>query len=174
MKVRRVVTGHDEHGKSVVVHDGIPPRTKDFEHTPGFSLSIAWATAADDPASSVDITQFLTSVVPSARESALHIVTFPPDSVMQSPAFNAAAAIQEHAKEAPGLVDYFERDNPGMHKTPTVDYGIILEGEIWLELDDAKLVHLQQRDVVVQNGTRHAWRNKSANSATVAFILLGL
>jgi quercetin dioxygenase-like cupin family protein len=173
MKVRRVVTGHDENGKSVVAHDGTPPRSKDFECTPGFSLSIVWTTDAGAPPSDQDATPTLKSVVPRSGESALHIVTFPPDTVMQGPTFDPAAAIQEHATEAPGLVDFFEPDHPGMHTTPTVDYGIVLEGEIWLELDDGKLVHLQQHDVVVQNGTRHAWRNKGAKPAKLAFVLLG-
>lgn len=173
MNVRRVVTGRDENGKSIVAQDGIPPRTRDFEHTPGFSLSIAWATVAGNRGSALDVTPALKSIVPGPGESALHIVTFPPDAVMQSGAFNQTAAVHEHATEAPGLVDFFEPDNPGMHTTPTVDYGIVLEGEIWLELDDGKLVHLRQHDIVIQNGTRHAWRNKSAKSTTMAFVLFG-
>jgi quercetin dioxygenase-like cupin family protein len=60
-----------------------------------------------------------------------------------------------------------------MHKTTTVDYALVFEGEIWLELDDAKTVHLTKGDVVVQNGTRHAWRNKGTASATMLFFLNG-
>ena len=77
------------------------------------------------------------------------------------------------AEESPGLVELFEVDNPGMHTTPTVDYGVVLEGEVWLELDDGKTVHLKQHDVVVQNGTRHAWRNKGEKPVTMAFVLMG-
>ena len=60
-----------------------------------------------------------------------------------------------------------------MHTTPTVDYGVVLDGEVWLELDDGKTVHLKEHDVVVQNGTRHAWRNKGTKPATMAFVLIG-
>ncbi|MEQ1902501.1 MAG: hypothetical protein ABL866_17430 [Devosia sp.] len=102
----------------------------------------------------------------------LHIATFPPDAVMQSPSFNPAATVQEHAAQAPGLVNYLEQDNPGTHKTPTVDYAI-LSGEICLELDDGKLIHLRQHDLVVQNATRHALRNPVPQSATLAFVLFG-
>ena len=74
---------------------------------------------------------------------------------------------QEHRSP---LVE-FEPD--GMHRTPTVDYGIVLDGEIWLELDEGRSALLRQHDVVVQNGTRHAWRNKSNRPATLAFVLIG-
>jgi quercetin dioxygenase-like cupin family protein len=60
-----------------------------------------------------------------------------------------------------------------MHTTPTVDYGIVLDGEIWLELDDDKTIHLKEHDIVVQNGTRHARRNKGGKPVTMAFILIG-
>jgi len=59
-----------------------------------------------------------------------------------------------------------------MHTTPTVDYGIVLDGEIWLELDN-ETVHLKRHDIVIQNGTRHAWRNKGTAPATLAFVLIG-
>ena len=60
-----------------------------------------------------------------------------------------------------------------MHKTNTVDYAVVYEGEIWLELDDGKAVHLERGDVVVQNGTRHAWRNKGTKPVTMMFFLNG-
>jgi len=101
------------------------------------------------------------------------MVTFPPDSVMADPTFDGFAAGREHAEQSPGLVDFFEPDAPGMHTTPTIDYGIVLEGEIWLELDDGETVHLKKHDVIVQNATRHAWRNKSATSTKMAFVLIG-
>jgi quercetin dioxygenase-like cupin family protein len=60
-----------------------------------------------------------------------------------------------------------------MHKTNTVDYAVVYEGEIWLELDDAKTIRLKRGDVVVQNGTRHAWRNKRTTTVTMLFFLNG-
>ncbi len=60
-----------------------------------------------------------------------------------------------------GLADHFEKEDPGMHKTNTVDYSVDYEGEIWLELDDAKTIHLKRGDGVVQNGTRHAGGTKA-------------
>ncbi len=101
------------------------------------------------------------------------VVTFAPDSVMMSKDFNPAAAGMEFAAELPDLAAKFEMDNPGMHTTNTVDYGIVLEGEIRLELDDGKQVHLKPHDIVIQNGTRHAWRNKGDKPVKIAFIMVG-
>jgi len=60
-----------------------------------------------------------------------------------------------------------------MHKTNTVDYAVVFEGEMWLELDDGKTLHLEKGDVVVQNGTRHAWRNLGTAPVTMLFFLNG-
>ena len=80
-------------------------------------------------------------------------VTFPPDSVMMSPSFDPAAVGAEYMSRLPGLAERFEPESPGMHTTDSVDYGILMEGEISLELDDGKTVALKPGDVVVQNGT---------------------
>jgi hypothetical protein len=55
--------------------------------------------------------------------------------------------------------DHFDRSAPGMHTTDTIDYGVVVRGEMTLELDDGKVIHLRQGDCIVQNGTRHRWRN---------------
>lgn len=101
------------------------------------------------------------------------IVTFPPDEVRMSANFDPVAAGNEQLAATPGIAETFEKDNPGMHTTPTVDYAVVLDGEIWLELDDGKVVHLKRHDTVVQQGARHAWRNRSTKPATLAFVLLG-
>lgn len=70
-----------------------------------------------------------------------------------------------------------QRDEPlepdGMHTTPTVDYGLVLQDEIVLELDDGQCTQLSAGDIVIQNGTRHAWRNRSDKPVTMAFVLIG-
>ena len=60
-----------------------------------------------------------------------------------------------------------------MHTTDTVDYGVLLDGELHLELDNRATRRLTPHDVVVQNGTRHAWRNRSDKPATMLFVLVG-
>jgi mannose-6-phosphate isomerase-like protein (cupin superfamily) len=64
-------------------------------------------------------------------------------------------------------------DDLGMHTTDTIDYDIVLSGEVWMEVDDGVEVHLKPFDFVVQNGTRHAWRNKSTKNCVVLSVLFG-
>jgi quercetin dioxygenase-like cupin family protein len=66
-----------------------------------------------------------------------------------------------------------EPDAPGMHTTDTIDFEVVLEGEIWLELDDGATMHLRPGDTVVQNGTRHAWRNNGTETARLAVFICG-
>ena len=62
---------------------------------------------------------------------------------------------------------------PGMHTTDTIDYGVVVRGEMTLELDDGQKVHLRQGDCIVQNGTRHRWRNPLPEPCLMAFISVG-
>ena len=173
MKARRVVTGHSG-GKAVFASDGASPKAKVYNSVPGQASVLLWATPATPTVPSPgEAVTAKTGYVPGPGETRLLFVTFPPDAVMMSPSFNPAAAGAEFMEHMPELASKFEMDNPGMHTTDTVDYGIVLEGEVWLELDDGKQVHLQQHDVIVQNGTRHAWRNKSDKPVKMAFVLIG-
>jgi quercetin dioxygenase-like cupin family protein len=73
----------------------------------------------------------------------------------------------------PGMAAHMEPDHPGMHTTDTVDYEYVVSGEIDLELDDGATVHLVAGDTVVQNGTRHAWRNRGTEPCTMVVVLVG-
>ncbi|MEU5339705.1 MULTISPECIES: cupin domain-containing protein [unclassified Streptomyces] len=170
--VRRVVTGVSSSGKPVIVSDGEPPRTLQYVHTPGFARSLVWNTSAP-AAPSADPTEALTSFVPAPGETIALTVTFPPSSVYADPGWDPAAAGAEQLEATPGLTELFEPDAPGMHTTPTVDYGVVLEGEIVLDLDGGETAALGPGDIVVQNGTRHAWRNDGTEPATVLFVLIG-
>lgn len=132
-----------------------------------------WATAPVPvlAAEVFDPTPILESFHPPPGGTQFMFVTFPPDSVMQALEFDGAAARAENVRAVPGIGERFEPS--GMHKTDTVDYGIVLEGEIWLELDDGQLEHLGKHDVVVQYGPRHAWRNRTDKPTLMAFVLIG-
>jgi quercetin dioxygenase-like cupin family protein len=71
------------------------------------------------------------------------------------------------------LAPWADPDNPGMHRTPSIDYDIVLSGTVGLELDDGTEVTLRPGDVVVQNGTRHRWHNRGDGIARVASIMIG-
>jgi hypothetical protein len=174
MRVRRVVTGLSAAGLSTVISDGPAPRAADFATIPGFSNVTMWSTPAGvrHEARRQDPTMDLTTLLPEPGGSTFFIVRFPPDSVMAS--IDPEAAGAEQARELPGLADTFDPQRPGFHATPSIDYVILLEGELWLELEEGEQVHLNQGDVVIQNGTWHAWHNRSDNGAVIAAISLGL
>jgi mannose-6-phosphate isomerase-like protein (cupin superfamily) len=170
---RLIVTSHQNGTSSTGLDQSIP--AKPFTSVPGFDTTLIWGTAAvpSVPWDGRNIADGRKSVLPEVGETRLMKVTFPPDSVMMSPNFDPAAAGAEYMSRLPGLAERFEPESPGMHTTDSVDYGILLEGEISLELDDGKTVALKAGDVVVQNGTRHAWRNPGTKPATLIFVLIG-
>lgn len=169
---RRVVTGH-LNGKSVVKSDEIV-ETYEFKSVPGYLHTQIWTNpSTPDLRQEQRFDQYPDSIVPGPGGTSLLFVTFPSDAIFSSPAFDGEASRKESLDRLRGLADHFEKDDPAMHKTNTVDYAIVFEGEIWLELDDGKIVHLNRGDIVVQNGTRHAWRNKSKNPVTMLFFLNG-
>lgn len=172
--VRRVVTAERD-GRSYVMSDGPVSNTHNFAAVPGFQTTLAWEASAVPslPFDGKDPVAQVVSMLPSPHGSSFIIVQFPPDSVMASPDFDPEAAGAEQMKFLPGLAETFDPDGSGKHKTMTVDYDIILEGELWMELDDGELTHLKAGDVVIQNGTRHAWRNLGDKPARMASILIG-
>jgi hypothetical protein len=97
---------------------------------------------------------------------------FAPDSSAPEPRRPGRAG-RRSRREAPGLLDVFEPDNPGMHTTDSVDYGICLEGEMHLELDNGQEIRLTPGACVVQQGTRHAWHNRSDKPALMCYVLIG-
>jgi quercetin dioxygenase-like cupin family protein len=174
MKIRRVVAGN-VNGKSVFLTDGDTPHTYNYKHVPGFSTSLIWSTSQDQELteSSQDPVGPRSSLLPAQGESRFMMVSFPPDSIFLSESFDFQAAIAEQQEHLIGLFEAFEPEQPGMHKTHTVDFAVIVKGPIWLELDDGQERKLEAGDVVVQQGNRHAWRNKGVEEAVVSFVLLG-
>jgi len=176
MKIRRVVAGTGPDGKAQVISDEAAPRAIDFAQVPGFSPTLLWATppmpevgmgTVADPTPSIE------SWLPGPGATRLLMVRFPPDATMMRTDFDPAAFGAEFAQGVPGLAETFEPDSPGMHRSDSLDYDVVLEGEITLELDDGKEVVLKKNDVVVQHGNRHAWRNKGTAPALMLFVLIG-
>ena len=169
---RRVVTGIRD-GKSVFMSDGPVPNAHHYASLPGHMTSVVYATPSRPklPQDEAEQAPPRMHVPPAPGETRLMVVVFPPDSVFATA--NIGDAIAEQSEHIPGLIEAFEPDAPGMHTTDTVDYDIVLDGEIWLELDDGAETRLTQGDIVVQCGTRHAWRNKSDRTATLCFVLIG-
>lgn len=173
LHLRRVVTGYDAAGAAVVLLDGPTPVASAYEQIPGMMTRLVWATSAEGriPGRVDDPTSPTLSHLPAAGETRLIVATFPPDSVFAAADFQPELAAAENHRLSPGLADLFEPD--GFHRTDSVDYGIVLDGELCLELDNGARTRLQKHDIVVQNGARHAWRNETDRPATVAFVLIG-
>jgi hypothetical protein len=169
---RRIVT-ENVNGKSSVQSDESMP-AYEFSTGPGYQHTLIWVNPTTPELNKQQrFDSYPDSVVPGPGGTSLHFVTFPPASVFVDPSFDGEAARNEALVRLKGLADHFEKEDPAMHKTNTVDYSLVYDGEIWLELDDGETLHLKRGDVVVQNGTRHAWRNKSTQPVTMLFLLNG-
>lgn len=133
-EVRRVVTGHNEQGKSIIAID---------EVAAGERFTVVWTTGKS-PADNLDPADGGARQVGLVQPggSVLRIGVLPPGA------------------------------HSAMHRTHSVDYGIVLEGEVDMEVDDGATVHLKQGDVVVQRGTIHAWINRSDKPCKMAWILI--
>jgi len=174
-QIRRVVTGTDSEGKSVFVSDGPAPHSHDFEFQPGQAQTRIWFT--DQPPTTRppagEPTSVSGPVVAAPGGASFVVVQYAPDSVVHDPRFDPARLGGELKTFAPDLAAAFEPDAPGMHRTASVDYGVVVSGEIWLELDDGAEARLLPGDTVVQIAARHAWRNKTDRPAVVAFVITG-
>jgi hypothetical protein len=121
---RRIVTGHAD-GKSVV-QSGAQIQPYSFKSVPGYQHSLIWLNAATpDLRQPQTFDRYPDSVVPGPGGTNLHFVTFPPAAVFADPSFDGQAARDEALIRLPGLADHFEREDPAMHKTNTVDYAIV-------------------------------------------------
>ncbi|MBK8957043.1 MAG: cupin domain-containing protein [Proteobacteria bacterium] len=171
--MRRIVTGHDAQGKSVFIADGEAPNRITLDGRPGWELNTLWSTKG-------------TPGVPASGDPSLHLDTYLPATPGTRFIFATWPGRQDQARNAdpetlraeynakvPGMGHAHEKDNHGMHTTDTVDYVVILTGEVWLELDDGKEVLVKAGDCVVQNGTRHRWHNRSDTPCTMAAVMLG-
>jgi quercetin dioxygenase-like cupin family protein len=141
--MRLVVTGHKKSRKSVFLSDGECPRVE--IKTSGNEMTEVWATQGTPviPVTRGDPTIDTSSFFPGAGDTSVKVMRMPPGA------------------------------ESGMHTSDTIDYGIMLSGEVWLELDNGAEVHLKQGDFVVQNGTRHNWKNKGKKACVIAFVLIG-
>jgi len=174
--MKRVVTGHDRNGKSIFVKVGEPEHVIE---SPGMIWKELWATY---PVTTVPVdstveptkTDNWKSIFPAPGETIIRMVETDPD---KQPDFEnlSEKEIQEltekYGNELPGLIEHLEPDAPGMHTTDTVDYGVVISGKVTLELDDGETVDLEPGDIVIQNGTRHAWRYKE--KCTMLWVLVG-
>ncbi|HVC60105.1 MAG TPA: cupin domain-containing protein [Acetobacteraceae bacterium] len=169
--VRRIVTIDDAHGESRAIFDGPTPDLRTDPARPGYAAARIWVTDRT-PARIKGVTETLHlphRLEPPPGGSICTVVTFPPDAAWQGKVGAPEVAAFFHAMGAPAASTYSpQAPHPYMTKTRTLDFCIVLEGEITLVLDTGE-VALKAGDTVVQRAANHAWSNRSTQPCTVAF-----
>ena len=160
--VRRVVTGHRD-GRAVVLFDSAAPNQK-LRQASGLVSTLLWVTdeAPADISGKADRAAREIGVPPPPNGSIFRVVDFPPEGGTRS---------REAVLKEMGVADHGGARHAAMHRTRSVDYAIIMSGEIDMLMDEGE-VHLKSGDVVVQQATNHAWVNRSGKPCRVAFILM--
>jgi hypothetical protein len=163
--VRRIVTGEDDQGRSMISFDGPAPNVTFSQFGPGTG-QVLWATgsgaaAGDEPAPAGHRFGFH-----SEGGSLLRIADFAPDEEIDSAKLAKFLADNQVLGERPGRHFWF-------HKTRSLDYAIVLEGEIYAMMDVGETL-MRAGDVLIQRATSHSWSNRSGKWCRMAFVLLAL
>ena len=173
MGVRRVVTGHDESGKSVFASDQtVEPHRPVL--LPAAEFYQLWGgdetPQFPDDGSMPDWRLYF----PPIGGFRFGMFTIPPQTgAAEQDPNNIEDAVADIESKLPGLLGYADPSDPGMHATDTIDFEVVLEGTVVLELDDGAEVTLRPGDTVVQNGTRHRWKNPGDTTARMAVFICG-
>ncbi|MDP1894587.1 MAG: cupin domain-containing protein [Hydrogenophaga sp.] len=172
--IHRVVTGHDHEGKAIISSNGPLSTVADIAAIPGTVFHEVWSTAGT-PApvdNGTDPTLGPLKLPPPAQGTRIRFVDIPPDTAefLAHGASNMKAAFSQIGDESASTVKAHS-PHPLMHRTESVDYGVVIEGELTLVLDDSE-VQLKPGSVVVQRGTNHAWANRSGKPCRILFVLV--
>ena len=172
--ITRVVTGHDTEGRSFVTDVGPLPIVVELEAIPGTVFHEVWATSGapvlvDDGA---DPTIGPVVLPPPSRGTRFRFVDIPPDTeeFLADGASTMGAAFSEIGDEVASTVTE-QSPHPLMHRTQSIDYGVVIDGEITLVLDKGEAL-LKPGSVVIQRGTNHAWANRSGRMCRMLFVLI--
>jgi mannose-6-phosphate isomerase-like protein (cupin superfamily) len=173
MTVRRVSTGHDESGQAVIASDEeVEPVT--LMLSPATLYHLLWSSDSAETVPNKGVAPPGSTFFPSVGGYRFFLLTILPNNDYSRPAdVDVEAGLRELDEKMPGLRDHSEPDNPGMHRTDTIDFEVVLSGEVTLELDDGVETVLGVGDINVQNGTRHRWHNRGTEPATMACFIVG-
>jgi len=172
--VRRVVTGHDAHGHAMIAADGPLPTVVELSAIPGTIFHEVWSTQGS-PArvdNGADPSLGPIKLPPPPLGTRIRFVDIPPDSddFLRHGADRMKDAFTEIGDTHASTVKAGS-PHPLMHRTETIDYGIVIAGEITLVLDKGETL-LKEGDVIIQRGTNHAWANRSPKPCRMLFILV--
>ena len=173
-EIFRIVTGHDSDGKAVVSSAGPLPTVVEIEAIPETLFHEVWSTGATPAVigNSADPTLEPLMLPPPLQGTRIRFVDIPPDSdeLLTRGAERMEAAFSQIGDSDASTVKA-DSPHPLMHRTETIDYGILIEGELTLVLDDSE-VALRPGSVVIQRGTIHAWANRSGKPCRMLFVLV--
>ena len=173
--VRRIVTGHDSEGRSIFLSDEVSPHLRPSPAHPDRGLTDLWRTnetpAKNEGAADTAATEIV--LTPPKNGSVFRYFQIPPDDTDPNKTPEQLQADADASFKAMGAGHSRDPNarHPNMHKTDTVDYIIVLEGEVTLILDEGE-VDMKPLDVVVERGTNHAWSNRGDKVAVLAGILI--
>jgi mannose-6-phosphate isomerase-like protein (cupin superfamily) len=171
MDVRLVVTGHDTNGRAVFASDElVAPIT--LAAMPGAEFHRLWGSDGPQTYPDAGDAPNAPAYFPAVGGFRFGLFTIPPEQEADYPD-DMEAAMAEVESKLPGMMAHMELDDPGMHTTDTTDFEIVLSGQVVLELDDGAEVTLSPGDTVVQNGTRHRWRNPGTEPAVIGVAVVG-
>jgi mannose-6-phosphate isomerase-like protein (cupin superfamily) len=171
MKRRRVTTGRTADGRSVIAADeSVEALTVAL--APGLECFPIWGSDQSVDLPNDGTKPATTGWFPPERGFRFTILTIPPDGESAPPA-DLKAALAEASEKLPGMIEAIDADHPHMHATDTIDFVVVLSGSLCLEVDDGKEVKLSQGDSVIQNGTRHAWHNRSSTPCQIVSATIG-
>lgn len=169
--IRRVVTADDVKGRSRIVENAPAAAVRTVSGRPGYRAVNVWRSEESPvKVNAPDSTANHQGILPPKGGTILRIIDFPPEPSdpdalkrMLEATFGGIYKDAAHDKR-PGV-------HPGMHRTETLDYAIVLEGEIYAVMDEGEAL-LRAGDVLIQRGTNHAWANRSSATARIAFVLI--
>ena len=174
--VRRIVTGHDAAGRAIIQQDGPVPRVRRIGGEQGPQFFEVWntqTTPAPIDRASGEPPEDGILLAPPRNGTRIRVLDIAPEDASFatiSPEQAAAHFAEVGAGGASSHAGAGSR-HPFMHRTETVDYGIVLEGEITLIMDEGETV-VRAGDIVIQRGTNHGWANRSGRNCRIAFILI--
>jgi quercetin dioxygenase-like cupin family protein len=172
MKIRRVTTGHNAQGKAVIASDAQVDGTA-LALLPGAEFHRLWGADVPPHFPDAGAQPDGPSYFPPGGGFRFMMFTVAPHTTSRRAAVDRHALLAEMEAKLPGLAMHMEPNHPGMHTTDTIDFEYIIEGEVWLDLDDGATVQLRAGDTVVQNGTRHRWRNEGAEPCRIVVFMVG-
>ena len=161
--IRRIITGHDAKGRAIIVADEACPHVDPILGLENFATTELWSTVVPaNNAASSDPVVLPHRIAPPDSGAVFRIVEFPPDKT-----FRAALRPDQVLVDGGGKPG----GNQLLHRTRSVDFAIVLSGDIWCVMDEGEVL-MHAGDVMVQRGTNHDWQNRTDEPARVAFVLI--